>query len=374
MYFNPNRLTTARLLRGLTQTEIARKLNIIPRTVRGYENGEYDPENIKELAEILELPVSFFMQEESINLPAQEAISFRAASRLTVKTKDQARSLQAIAHQINLWFEGRYKLPLVNLPNLSKENPSVAAISLRKNWGLGDKPIPNMISLLEKNGIRVFSLSIDSLVDANCIWFDEQPYIFMNTTKSAERDRFNLAHELGHLVLHSESMRGYEDRKDSKTEEKEANEFAASFLMPESSLFYNIPNFITIDKLIEIKKIWGVSLAALAYRLFSLGKITEWIYTRVLSPEMARKGYRTTEPDPMPEETSNLLTQIFNLLKEDGLYIDDLSKFLNIPTKDIQNIVFNLGIEKNMGLSIIEGNSRPSGDKVRTSPKLQVVK
>ncbi len=374
MYFNPNRLTTARLLRGLTQTEIARKLNIIPRTVRGYENGEYDPENIKELAEILELPVSFFMQEECINLPSQEAISFRAASRLTVKMKDQARSLQAIAHQINLWLEERYQLPSVNLPNLSKETPSAAATSLRKNWGLGDKPIPNMISLLEKNGIRVFSLSIDSIVDANCIWFGEQPYIFMNTTKSTERDRFNLAHELGHLVLHSESMRGFEDRKDSKIEEKEANEFAAAFLMPESSLAYNIPNFITVDKLIEIKKKWGVSLAALSYRLFSLGKITEWIYTRVLSPEMARKGYRTKEPDPIPGETSNLLTQVFNLLKEDGLYIDDLSEYLNIPTQDIQNIVFNLGIEKNQGLSMIKGHKSPVSNKDPSVPNLHVIK
>ncbi|OYQ81781.1 hypothetical protein B9T19_03725 [Ignatzschineria sp. F8392] len=373
MYFNPSRLTTARLLRGLTQTEIARKLNIIPRTIRGYENGEYEPENIKELASVLELPVSFFMQEEPLTLPSQDAISFRAASRLTVRTKNQARSLQVIAHRINKWFERKYNLPSVNLPNLLNEDPVTAAMSLRKYWGLADKPISNMISLLEKNGIRVFSLAIDNLVDANCVWFGEQPYVFMNTTKSTERDRFNLAHELGHLVLHSESMRGYEERKESKVEEKEANEFAAAFLMPESSVSYNVPSFITVDMLIEMKKRWGVSLAALAYRLFGLGKITEWVYTRVLSPEMARKGYRTKEPSPMPTETSSLLTQVFNLLKEDGLYIDDLANDLNMPIKDIQDLVFNLGIENKRELTIIKGQGLLSEDK-KISPTLKLIK
>jgi len=87
---------------------------------------------------------------------------------------------------------------------LSDLEPEEAAVTLRRLWGLGNAPIPNMIHLLESKGIRVFSLAEETReVDAFCTWYESKPFTFLNTIKSAERSRFEAAHELGHL------MRGY---------------------------------------------------------------------------------------------------------------------------------------------------------------------
>ncbi|NVZ67186.1 ImmA/IrrE family metallo-endopeptidase, partial [Pseudomonas gingeri] len=104
----------------------------------------------------------------------------------------------AIAFRVNHWIEERFNLPSAGLPDLSDLGPEEAAATLRRVWGLGNAPIPNMIHLLESKGIRVFSLAEETReVDAFCTWYEGKPFIFLNTIKSAERSRFDAAHELG---------------------------------------------------------------------------------------------------------------------------------------------------------------------------------
>jgi hypothetical protein len=82
-------------------------------------------------------------------------------------------------------------------------SPDTAALYLRQNWGLGERPIPNMLKLLEAKGVRVFSLAENTkAVDAFSVWRNGLPYVFLNIAKSAERSRFDASHELGHLVMH----------------------------------------------------------------------------------------------------------------------------------------------------------------------------
>ena len=172
---------------------------------------------------------------------------------------------------LNQWIEDRFVLPSANIPNLSQEgNPEAAAVSIRRYWGLGELSIKNTVHLLESKGVRVFSLSVDAVeVDAFSMWRDNTPFIFLNTKKSAEHSRFDAAHELGHLVMH---RYGAPQGLDA---EREANAFASAFLMPHASVLAHAPRLTTVDHLVKLKKHWNVSVAALAYRLHSVGVLTD---------------------------------------------------------------------------------------------------
>ena len=99
------------------------------------------------------------------------------------------------------------------------------------------------------------------------MWKGNTPFVFLNTNKTAEHSRYDAAHELGHLVLHRHgSPQGIEA-------EKQANQFASAFLMPRGSVHPVAPRFPTFDILVSLKRRWGVSVAALAYRLHNLGLV-----------------------------------------------------------------------------------------------------
>src|SRR5205807_2630424 len=124
-------------------------------------------------------------------------------------------------------------------------------------WGLGQLAISHMVKLLETKGVRVFSLVENAKeVDAFSTWKGGTPYIFLNTYKSSSHNRYDAAHELGHLVLHKHGAVG------GQVAEKEANLFAAAFLMPRSSVIAAAPRFATMPHLIQLKRKWLVSVSA----------------------------------------------------------------------------------------------------------------
>src|SRR5205807_7739990 len=223
----------------------------------------------------------------------------------------------AIALHLNQWLEKRFELPQSQLPDLSRErSPEAAADSLRRYWGIGELAIRNMIHLLEAKGVRVFSLAIDAReVDAFSMWKDTTPFIFLNSNKSSEHSRFDAAHELGHLVLHRHAA------PQGREAEKEADMFASAFLMPRSSVIANAPRFSTLPDLIRTKRIWMTSVAALNYRLHSVGMISDWHY-RTLCIQIAKNG-RANEPNEAPRETSQILPKIFAALYREGVTRSD---------------------------------------------------
>jgi len=138
-----------------------------------------------------------------LHQPSSQTASFRSQARMAASTRDAALASGALAFLLNDWLEERFSLPSPDLPDLREEEPEAAAITLRQHWGLGERPIKNMVHLLESKGVRVFSMAEDTTeVDAFSLWRETTPFVFLNTMKSAERSRFDAAHELGHLVLH----------------------------------------------------------------------------------------------------------------------------------------------------------------------------
>jgi Zn-dependent peptidase ImmA (M78 family) len=125
----------------------------------------------------------------------------------------------------------------------SETNPESAAEYVRDRWALGQQPIKNMIHLLESKGVRVFSIAVEAReVDAFSTWKGGVPFIFLNSYKSAERSRFDAAHELGHLILHRHG------EPQGRQAEIDANRFAAAFLMPKAGVLANAPKFVTLPE------------------------------------------------------------------------------------------------------------------------------
>lgn len=357
--FNPSRLTLARKRRGMTMSRLAKIMDVEPRSVSGWEKGEFGCDQVDELAKALSFPASFFLGED-LEQPHPHSASFRAMSKMTAAQRDMALGSGAIALALNAFIESRFELPAADLPIINGTDPESAAIGLRRQWGLGELPIKNVVHLLESKGVRVFSLAVDTAaVNAFSMWRGNTAFVFLNTMKSAENSRFDAAHELGHLVMHRHGP------PQGQSAEREADAFASAFLMPRASLFARRPTFATVDHLIRLKKYWTVSVAALAYRLHAIGAISDWHY-RSLFVEISSRGYRTEEPEGSQRETSQVLAKIFAALREDGISKIDIANELCVPVEEIDQLVFGLA------LTVLAGR-RSRGRSNRKRPQLRIV-
>ena len=338
--FNPNRLIIARKRRKFTGAGLARAIGVTPLTISRIEKGrnEPSPESIEAIVSVLKFPRDFFYGQD-IDYPSQESASFRSLAAMTAKERDATLSAGSFAYLLSDWVAERFNLPAINLIDLSHEkDASEAAASIRQHWALGQQPINSMVKLLESKGVMIFSLSEKTKnVDAFSCWRDEKPYVFLNTFKSTEHSRFDAAHELGHLVLHKHGG------PHQKAAEHEANMFASCFLMPEADIRSNISRcyMTSVNQLINIKKRWGVSVAALIYRLHKIGLLTDYKY-RSLNIQISKMGFRTNEPNELPREESVIWRKVFTELWSDGITKNTIAQELNLPFEEVENLLFGL--------------------------------
>lgn len=361
--FTASRLTLARKRRGLTLVEVGDRAGITAQSVSNYENGRQVPsaQVLDRLAEALRFPVSFFHAPE-LDLITVDQVSFRARSKLSARKREVALTVGQLAIEFHDWMSKLYHLPPPDLPSLNKPDPETAAGIVRARWNLGSAPIGNTVHLLESHGIRVFSLAPEySDVDAFSFYNDGIPFVFLNTMKTAERGRFDAAHELGHLVLHGQG------RDLARVQaEQEANDFASAFLMPRESVVAHMPASPLVDQVLTGKKIWNVAALALAYRLHDIGMLSDWHY-RTTCIELGRRGYKTKEPGGTQRESSQLLTKVFLSLRRKGVTVSDIARELSISPEDLNNYVFGLVITALEGQDVGHGQvSRPTLRLVET--------
>lgn len=287
-------------------------------------------------------------------MPAAAA-SFRSLSSMSAKERDAALSAGAIAYMFHDWIAERFNLPEGEIPEVREDaTPEGAARIVRAQWGLGEQPISNMVRLLESKGVRVFSLCEDTKnVDAFSCWRGDRPFVFLNTFKSTERSRFDAAHELGHLVMHRHGA-----PQDSRQAESEADKFASAFLMPADDVMSRIRYVSGLDSLVSYKRRWGVSVAALNYRLHKLGIVSEW-QNRSLNVELSSRGYRRQEPEGLSPETSALWPQIFTALWQDRITRERIAEQLHVPQAELDMILRHLpkvplgGIDESKTLRLV---------------------
>jgi len=348
--FNPKRLTLARRRRRLTKILLAGAINVTPHTILRYESGDVLPpdDSIAKLSRALSFPIDFFFGPDIDELSDKTA-SFRSLSAMTAKERDAALAAGSLAYLFSDWVEQRFYLPKQDLINLGVEEPEGAARSLRQKWLLGEQPIKNMVHLLEAKGVRVFSLSENTkTVDAFSVWRGDRPYVFLNTEKTPEHSRYDAAHELGHLVLHKHG--GPQGRK----AEEEADRFAASFLMPSSDVKAILPRVTTLNQIIQAKKRWSVSVAALNYRLHKLGIVSDWLY-RTFCIQLTERGFREKEPYGIKREQSIAWRKVFTELWKEKVTKKDVANELNLPFEEVNNLLF--GLEGQQGAEDNQSNA-----------------
>lgn len=318
---NHSMITLAREARGLTQKQLAEALGVKQATISKIENGSLNVSEdiLSALQETLSYPVKFFTDDNNIYpLPLRFYRKHKTLSNSLLNVIKANLNLRRIQIQKLL---SSIELPESNLIYLDVEDVGSAkeiANVVREKWRVPRGPIKNLTELIEDNGIIIVHVDIETAKFSGVtISTDNNSHIiFINGNMSGDRMRFTLAHELGHIIMHSNSF--------SELIEDEANQFASEFLMPSEDIknqFFKL----NLEKLANLKRFWKVSMQALLKRAEHLGKITER-YSRYLWMQMGKFGYRTTEPIEIEREKPTLLQEIIRVhLDELDYTLDEVS-------------------------------------------------
>lgn len=329
---NGKKIEEARLARKLSLAQLSEKIGVTSQAISKYEKGIIKPSSkvLIGLSDVLEFPINFFIdnsrnQEE---IADNSIVYFRSNKNITKKMREACKvRIKWIDNTYNLICK-YFELPSLDLPNieiydideLNEEFIEKIAEQLREYWSLGNKPIGNLINILQKRGFIITRLNIGTKkIDGFSIWNNSTPYIFIGTEKdSAVRSRFDLAHELGHLILHK-NITSDEFELEREMLEHQADMFAAAFLLPRESFSKEMINS-SIDSLILLKRKWKVSLSAMIKRIQTIDILTE-NQIKYLKHQMCKYRYYVHEPldDTIKSERPYLFKQAFELLVENNI-------------------------------------------------------
>jgi len=298
------RLRQARLASGLSAAELAEKVGVTRQAIYAAEAGKpLSAEKMQHAGLVLGVALDFFYRPIPQQAEAEGAINFRRLKSTPEAQKDWARSALGWMAELALLFEELLQLPATSLPDLGGKPPSAlgtldieeAAIATRRHFGLGFGPIDKLLLLLENHGILVGTAPLSAEMDGVSAWFNGRAAILIKSDLTAFRARFDLAHELGHLVLHRHlHPDDLDDKATLDLVEDQAHHFAGAFLLPEAS--YGAEAVRTdLDYLLVLKRRWGVSIAAQIKRLQALEMLTKDQCARRWQG-LARRRWRNPEP------------------------------------------------------------------------------
>lgn len=312
--FNPQVLLLARNMSGLSQSEMAAPLGMTQAYYSRLENGLAGPsaEQVRKLGEITGHPDCFFFIPGVVTAPLPPHMMFR---KTTVARKDADRFHSQIMYQLMhlRQLDHQFAFQKQNFSRLldfltGSSSAEDFAKSFRAFHGRLFGPLYNLFDLIESSGILLVPFKnkeVGHSVDGVSLRpVGMLPVIFFNRKRPADRQRFTVAHELGHLLMHAQ-------RPPHDKMEEEANSFASELLMPAMEFLHIFANGVSFPNLPALKRQWQVSIASLIYRANSLGKVTVHQY-RMLWQHLTRLGWRTTEPAELdfPAEQPTLLKSI----------------------------------------------------------------
>jgi Zn-dependent peptidase ImmA (M78 family)/DNA-binding XRE family transcriptional regulator len=343
--FQPYRLTQARLAKGWTIVDLARQVDLTRQAIYSFEKGESNPsyETLKDLAKSLDAKESFFcLQIDPDGIKKESAFNFRSLKSTYSKNRDSAKTYLELFAELCHSLQKNYvtfpqtKLPEFDIGDFEKltfDEIEEYASQTRNHFGLGNGPISNLTLLLENHGVHVGYLPLPEKIEGVSVWFNRRPYVLVNSRAYACRARLDLAHELGHLVLHrSVSQEDLEDKKLLDLIEKQAFYFGMAFLVPEKPLaqeFYSMD----INALIDLKKRWGTAMQALVMRLSDLDMIGD-SQKRYFFQRMQIDGMRKKEPldDVIQREESITIKRVIELLDANEiLSANDCLEEISLP-------------------------------------------
>ena len=335
--FNPDMLVVARKSRGLTQKNIADFLLMKQSHISKIEAGMLNPpdEMILKLPSILKYKTEFFFRNDEVFGIQSAIIYHRMRQSVSIKLLDKIEAqiniyrmnIQRLMRSVDV---GECKIKEYDVDQYG--SPENIADVIRAHWLLPSGPIKNLTGIIEASGGIVIPYDFGTKkIDGISQWVPSlPPMFFINKNIPGDRWRFSLAHELGHIVMH---------RIPKPDMEKEAQRFAAQLLIPDRQIAPSL-QFITIEKLLDLKLYWKVSMQALLYKAQTLDLIKD--RQRYYWAEISKAGYKTKEPVDIPREEPTLLSQMVSLHLSDLKYtMDDVCNMLSIADENDFQQLFN---------------------------------
>lgn len=342
------RLKLARSAAGLSLRDLQARIGnrVTAQAIGKYERNEAMPSSgvLIAIADALDVQVDYLLGEQEMVL---EGAEFRK-KQITSK-RDEARVEAQVLHLLERYLTVE---ELLGLPSVEWDKPrgapypvtaspseaDRAARSLRVHWGLGLDPIPCLVELLEERGVKVLSIE-DNKIDgvtavARRLNKSPVPVIVINKSDWAERKRFNLAHELGHMVLEvSPKVNG----------EKAAHRFAGAFLMPAEAVWAEIGKHrksISMGEFVYLKKLFGASIQAITYRCKDLGIIGPTLFRNLFDSFEKRKWRSPPYKElgallPELEESNRFERLCFRALAEGAISESKASELMGISVREL---------------------------------------
>ncbi|MCK7612328.1 helix-turn-helix domain-containing protein [Roseibium sediminicola] len=354
--FQGERLKEARQARGLYKNALAEMAGLSTTIISNYENNTHKPSSdvIDKISSVLNFSENYFLSpafaEKIENIHWRDLQSeTKTAREMTI-----ARCQWACEVFSFICSEVEYstaKLPDFDLPpdptNISNDDIERVAVDLRKLWGVGTGPLPDVILGIENLGVPVVSIPLASdKQDGFCFYSNllKTHFIGINSnTKSACRSRLDAAHELGHAILHKHLPKEkYANRSIHKLVEKQAFRFAGAVLFPERSFYKEVESF-SVQEFKSLKKKWGMSIAAMIARSFDLGMIDSQQRSNLYRNmgRLGMRGHDRMEPydDTMEKEEPRLMRRGIEAMLNSGVFsASAISSSIPIPAHEIEEI------------------------------------
>lgn len=354
-----SRITEAREARAKSMEDLASDIGVTRQSISKYERGivSPSPEMLQAISYSLGFPTEFFYKSEAEINAGSSPLFFRSKSNIAKKVKTACKYQIKWTDEIKKQLEKYVDFIERDLPTIDKDYEDLSfedieeiALTIRKDWGIDDDPINDLVGLLENKGVIVTQFATNSFctfkgIDAFSCWKDGTPYILYHSiSKSAVRTRFSILHELGHLIMHSSIAEDDSVKKGIvDLADMQADRFAAAFLLPATSFPKDIRSTSLIS-LEAVKKKWGCAMSTIIRRCETLELLTE-NQINYLKRQMTTKKYWYKEPldDILTIAEPEMIRDAVYLLIDNriitktafinasGLSIDDLKCICGLP-------------------------------------------
>lgn len=341
-----DRLKQARQTAGLPLRVLAVRVGVSAMAISKYERGESAPSSdvLLRLAQALNVRTEYFFRQSDVELTGK-----RYRKHVDLPEKDKERVLSDVRDQLERWIELEQFVPTPwSKPlNMPKDLPAQIndpveiediANKVREEWDLGTIPIPELVESLEDQGLKIFMTvhHADHKFDGMVAYGNEKPIVVVGKDWPGDRQRFTLAHELGHLILEGRLPKNLA----TDSEEKACDRFAGAFLVPKERAFEALGSqrtWLEPQELSMLKKEWGLSMLGWIFRARDLGILPQY-RTNQMWAYFKERGWHIKEPgEQYPSQDSHLYSQlVYRALAEDHIGESKAAELLSMTLSSLR--------------------------------------
>jgi len=332
------RLKMARKMAGMSQQELGERAGVSRMSISKYERDINVPKSqvLIKLAKALGVKIEYLLRPVEVRLSEPlfrkcTALPKKKEYQILEKTRDWVERYLEVEALFN--DTPQYSMPNIENSIMELDDVEEAVLQLRKEWDLGLDPIDNLLEVLEDKGIKVWTIDQEhDHFDALEIWAnDETPILVVRGGIPGDRQRFDLAHELGHMLL---------DVDEALDEEKAAHRFAGAFLAPKPKVFEELGRnrqHLSVKELLILKQKYGLSMQAWIYRAKDLGIISQ-SKMRQMFIEIRKRNWHKKEPGEQiePERPQRLKQLVLRALAENVITRPRAEELLRQPLQGLE--------------------------------------